>query len=76
MGYGPWRMAGRWAKYALAGCLPGWAAGAKSSLRVGFAWSGSRRIRARSGRRCGEDRGALCAEDRGCAELGYPWGQR
>jgi hypothetical protein len=23
MGYGPWRMAGRWAKYALTRCPPG-----------------------------------------------------
>jgi hypothetical protein len=45
--------------------ISGRAAGAKSSLCVGFALSGSHRIRARSGIRCGEDRGALCAKIEG-----------
>jgi hypothetical protein len=42
MGYGPWRMAGRWVKYA----LPWRDAGAESCLRTGFAWPRSHRIRA------------------------------
>jgi hypothetical protein len=39
---GPWRMAGRWAKYA----LPGRAASAKSGLHVGSARPGPSRIHA------------------------------
>jgi hypothetical protein len=71
MGCGPWRMDGRWAKYALASALPGWAESAKSGLRVGSARSGSHRGRAGSGRWGCAYCGALCGQDGGPVELGY-----
>jgi hypothetical protein len=74
MAPGAWLGAGRGVPSRDA--LSGRAAGAKSRLRVGSAWPGSCRIRARGRRRCGEDRGALRVEDGGTAELGYPRVQR
>jgi hypothetical protein len=73
MGYGPWRMAGHWAKYARARCPPvaGCWCGVLPSHWICMAeippHSCVKRKMVRRGL------WALRAEDRGSAELEYTW---
>jgi hypothetical protein len=76
MGCGPWRVAGRWAKYALARCLPmaGCWCGVPPSHWICMAEIPPHScVRRRMGR---ADCWSLRAKDGGPAELGYTRIQR